>query len=182
MRRVVVDEYRIRYKKPVILDEIGYEGNIDQGWGNLSGKELVRRFWEATCRGGYAGHGETYLQHQTLWWSHGGELFGESHQRIKFLHDEVLAKIPGPGLKRVHLAWDEVAATVNTLPPSGYYLTYYGFFRPSYRNFYFDDALQYRVEIIDTWAMTIADGGVHSGAFRVELPAKEYMALRITKI
>lgn len=176
-----VDEYRTRYKKPVVLDEIGYEGDIDQGWGNLSGKELVRRFWEATCRGGYAGHGETYLGHGTLWWSHGGELFGESHDRIRFLHDEVLTKIPGKGLKRIQLAWDEVASTADTFLPTGFYLIYYGFFRPSHRNFYFDDASEYQVELIDTWEMTITDMGIHKGAFKIEMPAKEYMAVRITK-
>lgn len=30
------------------------------------------------------GHGETYLG-ETIWWSHGGKLHGESHPRIKFL-------------------------------------------------------------------------------------------------
>ena len=48
-----MDEWRQRYKKPVVLDEICYEGNIEHGWGNISGQELVRRFWEAACRGGY---------------------------------------------------------------------------------------------------------------------------------
>jgi hypothetical protein len=175
------DEFRIRYGKPVVLDELGYEGNIDQGWGNLSGRELVRRFWEATCRGGYATHGETYLGKGTLWWSHGGELFGESHARIKFLREEVLSKIPGRGLKRTSLAWDETAATIDSIMPSGYFLIYYGFFRPSYRTFFFDDGNDYMVELIDTWDMTITDLGVYKGAFRVEMPGKEYMAVRITR-
>ncbi|MDD3504531.1 MAG: DUF5605 domain-containing protein [Eubacteriales bacterium] len=178
----LVDEYRIRYKKPVALDEIGYEGNIDQGWGNLSGQELVRRFWEATCRGGYAGHGETYLEHETLWWSHGGKLFGESQQRIKFLHDEILSHIPGSGLKSIKLSWDEVAATVDNFMPSGYYLIYYGFFRPSYRYYYFDDNVEYQVEVIDTWNMTITDAGRHQGRFKIDLPGHEYMAVRIQAV
>lgn len=176
------DEFRIRYKKPVVLDEIGYEGNIDQGWGNLSGKELLRRFWEAACRGGYASHGETYLNHDTLWWSHGGQLFGESHPRLKFLHDEILGKIPGHGLKKLNLTWDDVTATIDSLVPSGFYLIYYGFFRPSYRDFFFDEECGYRVELIDTWEMTITDMGVRKGAFRIPMPGKEYMAIRITKV
>ena len=45
----MVNEWRIRYKKPVVLDEIAYEGNIQHGWGNISGKEMTRRFWEAFC-------------------------------------------------------------------------------------------------------------------------------------
>ena len=39
-----VDQLRIRFKKPVIFDELGYEGDIEHGWGNLTGQELVRRF------------------------------------------------------------------------------------------------------------------------------------------
>ena len=44
-------------QKPVVLDEICYEGNIEHGWGNISGQELVSLL-EATCRGRYASHGE----------------------------------------------------------------------------------------------------------------------------
>lgn len=175
-----VQDYRMRYGKPVVLDEIAYEGNIDQGWGNISAQELVRRFWETTCRGGYATHGETYLGHETLWWSHGGLLFGESQARIRFLREKILATMPGPGLKHISLAWDEVAATIDSFAPSGYYLIYYGFFRPSYREFYFDDMVSYRVELIDTWEMTIRDCGIFRGHFRIAFPGKEYMAVRIS--
>lgn len=81
----LVHEWRKRYRKPVVLDEIAYEGNIQQGWGNITAQEMVRRFWEATCRGGYAGHGETYLNEEgILWWSHGGSLSGESHKGLSF--------------------------------------------------------------------------------------------------
>ena len=31
------------YKKPIVIDECGYEGNIEFTWGNLSGFELVNR-------------------------------------------------------------------------------------------------------------------------------------------
>jgi hypothetical protein len=54
-------EWRDTYAKPVVIDECGYEGDIDQGWGNISGQEIVRRCWEGAVRGGYVGHGETYL-------------------------------------------------------------------------------------------------------------------------
>jgi hypothetical protein len=49
------------WNKPVIVDEPAYEGDIPHGWGNITGPELVRRFWEACVRGGYASHGETYI-------------------------------------------------------------------------------------------------------------------------
>jgi hypothetical protein len=176
-------EYRQRWSKPVILDEIAYEGNIQHGWGNISGKELVRRFWEAACRGGYAGHGETFEHPQDiLWWSHGGELHGESPERLKFLY-RILSETPGPGLAPMQGSWDETAARVDELfDLSGYYLYYYSFMRPSFRDFYYDDKRDYKVEVIDTWEMTIEDRGVHRGRFKVKLPGKEYMAVRIQRI
>jgi hypothetical protein len=179
----LVNEWRQRYKKPVVLDEIAYEGNIQHGWGNISGKELVRRFWEAACRGGYAGHGETYKHPEDiLWWSHGGELHGESPERLQFLR-RILSETPGCGLAPMEAGWDEVAATVEqTGGRPGYYLYYYSFMRPSFRDFRYDDDSEYEVEVIDTWEMTIEKRGAFRGKFRVELPGKEYMAIRIRRV
>lgn len=176
------DEYRTRYSKPVVLDEIAYEGDIDQGWGNISAEELVRRFWESAMRGGYATHGETFDRPDgVLWWSHGGTLHGDSPARIRFLH-EILAQTPGTGLRHMQMAWDEVAATAETLGDSGYYLYYYGFNRPCKRTFTLSEDTQYTVEVIDTWAMTLTDAGLHQGSFTIELPRKPYMAIRIQKV
>ncbi len=92
------------YGKPVILDEMGYEGNIPYDWGNLSGFEMVNRFWKSCCSGGYATHGETFMEEmndeQTLWWSKGGTLKGESPARIKFLK-ELLESFAGPLTSRM---------------------------------------------------------------------------------
>lgn len=93
------------FGKPVILDEMGYEGNIPFDWGNLSGFELVNRFWKTCCSGGYATHGETFMEEmndeQILWWSKGGSLKGESPARIRFLRD-LLESLPGPLTNRMH--------------------------------------------------------------------------------
>ncbi len=173
------DEFRIRYGKPVVLDEIAYEGDIDQGWGNISGQELVRRYWEAALRGGYATHGETFDRDDgILWWSHGGDLYGESPARIRFLH-EILCQTPGMGLKRTQGMWDEVAATVDTLMGAGYFLYYFGFGRPCKRVFSMPPGHTYHAEVIDTWDMTVMDAGVHSGVFTIPLPRKPYMAIRL---
>ncbi len=177
------DEYRTRWGKPIVWDEIAYEGNIDMGWGNISGQELTRRFWEASLRGGYAGHGETFLdpEHDILWWSHGGELHGESPARIKFLHS-ILAETPGRGLKRGQGMFDEtVGVPDEPFPAAGYEIHYYGFGRPSFRDFVKPEGEQWLVEIIDTWNMTITDAGIHSGKFRVTLPGREYMAVRLIR-
>lgn len=182
-----VKEWRDKYRKPIVLDEIAYEGNIQYGWGNISGQEMVRRFWEAVCRGGYPGHGETYMNEEDiLWWSHGGILRGESHKRVKFLLG-IMKDTPGIGLTPYERsAWDEVCAVPETASLKfssikNYYLYYYGFMRPSFREFYFDDTTEFQIEVIDTWEMTVKDVGVHMGKFKVNLPGKEYMAIRIKK-
>jgi hypothetical protein len=179
-----VAEWRVRYQKPVVIDEMSYEGNIERGWGAISGKEMVRRFWEASCRGGYAGHGETYVHpHDILWWSHGGELRGESPERLRFLY-KILCETPGLGLKPVDLgATDEIAAAADfTREDPGYYLVYFSFNCYSFRYFHFDDTNEYQVEVIDTWNMTVEDRGTFRGNFRVDLPGREYMAVRIRRL
>ena len=132
----LTEEWRGRYRKPVVLDEIAYEGNIQHGWGNISGEELTRRFWEAACRGGYPGHGETYLSpNEVLWWSHGGKLRGESWKRFGFLLD-IMKETPGLGLKPLDAQWDEVTAIPEqpgAYAETGYRLCYYSFMRPSFR-------------------------------------------------
>lgn len=62
-----------------------------------------------------------------------------------------------------------------------YYLFYYSFMRPSFRDFYFDDETAFEVRVLDTWNMTVENRGIHKGKFRVELPGKQYMAVQIKK-
>ena len=45
--------YRSQYKKPVIYDECRYEGDIPQGWGNISAQQMVQHFWAGTVSGCY---------------------------------------------------------------------------------------------------------------------------------
>jgi hypothetical protein len=52
------------YKKPVIWDEVKYEGNITSEWGALSGIEESDRFWWGAIKGVYVGHSETVLDWQ----------------------------------------------------------------------------------------------------------------------
>ena len=180
-----VNEWRARYRKPIVLDEIAYEGNIQHGWGNITPEEMNRRFWEAACRGGYPGHGETYMNpDDVLWWSHGGLLHGESWKRLDLL-SEILCMTPGIGLAPYeHCGWDEVCAVPESefmLPVKSYYLYYYSFMRPSFRDFYFDNDTPFRVRVIDTWNMLIEERGIHTGRFRIELPGKQYMAVQIIR-
>ena len=180
----LVAEWRERYRKPVVLDEIAYEGNIQHGWGNITGEEMLRRFWEGACRGGYPGHGETYFSpDDVLWWSHGGKLHGESWKRFGFLLD-ILKETPGYGLAPCQRSWDEICCVPQQEAGPGvksYYLFYYSFMRPSFREFYLDDETEFEVEVIDTWECTIEKKGRFKGRFQVELPGKQYMAIRLRR-
>ena len=178
------NEWQQQYGKPVVLDEIAYEGNIQHGWGNISGEEMNRRFWDGALRGGYPGHGETYLHpSDILWWSHGGELHGESWKRAGFLLD-FLNSVPGNGLKFAEknmFDWDcvhSIPAIAPSTQESNYHVYYYEFMRPMFREFIFDDNQEWDVDVIDTWNMSITRYGVCRGKFRVDLGHYRIMQTR----
>lgn len=180
----LVDDLRTRYGKPVVMDEIAYEGDIQYGWGNITAEEMTRRFWETAVRGGYPGHGETYLSEDgKLWWSHGGKLKGESWKRFKFLM-EIVKAFPESEIAPLMNEWDSVSGSPECewyLPVKSMYLYYYSFMRPSFREFFIDETTHFKAEVIDTWNMTIEDAGVYCGKFKVNLPVRQYMAVRLTK-
>ena len=94
--------------------------------------------------------------------------------------------VPSLGLKPYKLGWDDVCAICDSLETEhkvvqDYYLIYYGFNRPSFREFNFDDETNLKVEVIDTWNMQIEERGVYKVKFKVDLPSREYMAIRIKK-
>jgi hypothetical protein len=173
------DAWRENWGKPVVIDECAYEGDIDQGWGNITGEEMVRRFWEGAVRGGYVGHGETYLNDaEELWWSKGGNLVGDSPARIGFLA-EILRQVPGGVLDPLPGDWDAPRGGV----PGVLELIYFGFNRPSYRTIFLPPGQVCTVDVIDTWNMTVEPlDGQRSGIFRVELPSRQYMAIRLTMV
>ena len=85
-----------QYRKPLVIDECCYEGDLPHFWGSISGQEMVRRFWRCCASGAYCTHGETFLsEDDILWWARGGRLKGESPKRIAFLR-EVMEGLPGP--------------------------------------------------------------------------------------
>lgn len=120
-------KYRSHYQKPVIFDEMRYEGNVPFDWGNISAFELVHRFWSVYCQGCYASHGETYLdENNVIWWATGGKLKGESSQRIAFLK-RVFETLPGPidpmpqrGVANLATAPDSVIESVKDTMPMIY--------------------------------------------------------------
>jgi hypothetical protein len=169
-----VKTWREQYRKPVVVDECCYEGTIPQGWGNISAQELVHRFWLGTVNGGYVGHGETYLHPEDiLWWSKGGVLHGESPARIAFLR-HILEQGPAKGLDPVG-RWG--AGVVGE-----YYLFYFGVRQPGLWRFNLPSGIHYRVEVVDTWEMTVTPlEGTFEGQFEIPLPGKPYLTVRIRR-
>lgn len=176
------------YKKPVVNDEINYEGTIERRWGQLTGKEMVFRFWNAYIGGGYATHGETLPS----WIGAGGTLKGESPARIAFLKN-IVETGPQEGLEPV----DHFYITNTAGKYGSYYLIYFGKEAPKEWQFKLPkseltDGIRFTAEIIDTWNMKITPvrgdfetkkldnySFVDSKNGKIKLPGKAYMALRI---
>src|SRR5690625_1731079 len=115
--------YRDAFYKPIVLDEIRYEGDIPERWGQLDGPDLVHQFWITTVSGCYASHGESFLTESgSLHMVEGGRLRGESPPRLGFLR-QVLAEVDAPGLDPID-KWDDPAHVAGW--PRQYYLQYLG--------------------------------------------------------
>lgn len=172
-----VTRWRELYHKPVVVDECAYEGNIPYNWGNISGRELVHRFWEGFSRGGYVGHGETYVHPEdVLWWSKGGVLHGRSPARIAFLR-RIMEE--GPDIDPQGASWN---LNQSASPDDAYRLIYFGRHQPAHKDLELPEDAAYTVEVIDPWEMTVTPlPGTYTGACRVELPGKPYLALRIRR-
>jgi hypothetical protein len=161
--------FRNQYRKPVIYDECKYEGNISEGWGNLTAREMVQRFWLGTLSGCYVGHGETYKHPQDiLWWSKGGVLHGQSPQRIQWLKD-FMAK--APAFHELQPLGD-VQSHFLLAKPGEYYLVYCLDRRNQTVNLAGDRP--YKVDAIDPWDMTITPvGTARPGEFSVSAPKRD---------
>jgi hypothetical protein len=174
-----VPEWSAQYKKPVVIDECRYEGNIHRGWGNITAQDMSHKFWEPVCRGGYSGHGETYMHSEdVLWWAKGGELHGESPARIAFLRSIVE---DAPSETWVPISHGNEWSTIGV--EGEYSLTYFGHAQPSYWPMAFEGDTKYSIDVIDTWNMTIdvlADE--FSGECRVPLPGRPFIAIRARRI
>jgi hypothetical protein len=188
--------YRGVWRKPVVYDEVKYEGDAEARWGNLSGPEMVHRFWCGTVAGTYVGHGDYFDSvNAAAWTSFGGHLGGESAPRLAFLR-KILEESPPQGIDPIDKWQDVQTAGV----PGHYYLTYFGRQTPAqwpfklFRNGV-ADGQRYQAEIIDTWNMTIApvEGEfvaskldryhfVDAGGRTVKLPNRAGIAVRVRRL
>jgi hypothetical protein len=182
--------------RPMIYDEVCYEGDLPQRWGHLSGEEMTDAFWQATIAGTYVTHGETYKNEgDTIFWAKGGKLIGSSPKRIAFLR-KLLEEGPGP-LELADPWKDHKTATAD----SSYYLIYFGKEMQPEWTFSLPRKAgpaankKFQVELIDTWDMNIkklpeifeTDKASEYRIFdkerkSIRLPMKPYLALRIREV
>lgn len=167
--------FRHQYQKPVLYDECRYEGNIPQGWGNLTAREMTQRFWLGTMSGCYVGHGETYRHPEDLlWWAKGGVLRGESPQRIQWLQDLMAQAPPFHELQPL----GDTQGRFVLARPETFYLVYSVNTRP--QTIALAGARPYKVDLIDPWAMTVVPAGTaRPGTFTVT-PHRVDLAYRFT--
>lgn len=184
--------------KPVIFDEVVYEGNIAKRWGNLSAEDMVQRFWFGLIGGCYVGHSETFAADRNAdgsWLGQGGKLVGTSAPRLAFLR-KIMEEGPVPGVEPIQAWWNyHLGGKQNA-----YYLRYFGAETPGEWPVVLPgkgpESLQsYRLDILDTWNMTVTPV---DGVFRmakkddynvqdparpsVKLPGKPWIALRLVKV
>jgi hypothetical protein len=185
------------YRKPIVHDEINYEGDIDKRWGQLSGEEMVYRFWVAVIGGAYATHGETSRDqvYGDGWISAGGKLYRASPARIAFLR-RIVEEGPESGLDPI----DQYYETNIAGKRAQYYLIYFGkepitewaFLLPDDE---LRDDMRFKADLIDTWNMTITPVEqvfevermdrykfIDKGRGKITLPGRPYMALRIRRV
>lgn len=189
-------EWLQAWRKPIMFDEVMYEGNLNRRWGNISGEEMARRFWLGVIAGCYVTHGETYLDPNsdfdenatpTLWWSHGGTLKGSSPARIGFLRklvEESNALVPAPRAGLVaEPAGNYLNASVlneNRRPAAIVY--YMDFHQPVFYEFPLPEG-SFTAERIDPWEMKIVPvPGTFRGKTKLKLDARPFQALRFRRV
>jgi hypothetical protein len=170
-------ERRAAWGKPIVYDEIQYEGDIDRRWGNLSAEEMTHRFWLAAVRGVYATHGEVFNSDTgESSWSDAGRLRGESGQRIAFLR-ALIERITKVGLNEY-----EGAYYLSAGAPGELYLYYLDYHRPARYDFPLPTTANFSATLIDPFSMTATPvPGSFTGTSRLALPGKPYWAVLFQK-
>lgn len=178
-------KWREQYQKPLLLDEMRYEGDVPSGWGNLTGQEMASYFWMAGLSGGYPTHGETLRNEsdtaEVRWWAKGGELVGESPERIRYFKS-VMEKAPVKEMKPQLIDNGNPENLNNNIyvfsKPGAHYLAYTAELGQTIEINLTSES-DYKMEVIDTWNMQITEENtVEPGmlTYKTTLP---FTALRI---
>jgi hypothetical protein len=184
------------YRKPVVFDEVQYEGNSTARWAQLSGREMVHRFWCGTVAGTYVGHSEYFKSpHDVVWLGEGGVLRGESPPRIAFLK-AILDASPPSGINPID-RWQDSGIGGKA---GEYYLMYFGRGAPVSWRFEIPsngvtEGMRFHADVLDTWNMTVTPvpgeftvvrRDEHSFVDRdgrpIALPGQQGVAVRLIRI
>jgi hypothetical protein len=187
--------FREAWRKPVIFDELKYEGSHDRRWAQLTGRQMVHAFWSVTIAGSYGGHSEFIPDAQDggVWLAQGVQLRGESPPRLAFLK-AVLDAAPAEGIDPID-AFDDLFIAGQ---PGRYYLVYFGNqapteWLPKLHLTGLRDGQRFKAEVIDTWAMTVTPVPAPlqfrpQGRYdfvagsAIKLPGRPGIALRLTAL
>ncbi|KRN28578.1 glycoside hydrolase [Lactobacillus selangorensis] len=182
----LVPKWLDEYDKPIVVDECRYEGNIEFGFGDNTAEGMMDNFYRIVLRGGYATHGETYIDKpntkRPIWWAHGGKLYGESQKRINYfkqlLEDNGFNYVIPMATEGGH--WE---LAVGESPNGQKAIVYFGENQPEFELLDFlDDDATYTAQLIDTWNMTIKDFPEEiNNKDYFHLPRKNYQALLLTR-
>lgn len=183
-----IPRWREKYQKPILFDEMRYEGDVPSGWGNLTAQEMTSYFWMAGLSGSYPTHGET-LQNtsddstEVRWWAKGGLLMGGSIEPIRYFR-ELMLKAPIHEMSpQLIINGDSTNDNnnVHILAKEGaYYLAYIADAAKVISLDLKGDA-DYQMDIIDTWKMEVVETKkVAAGEFEYR-PDFPYCAIRLVK-
>jgi hypothetical protein len=193
-------DWRDAYGKPVVNDEPEYEGDIPKLWGNIDAKSLVDRYWCTLSRGGYIGHGESYLNAEDeLWWSKGGVLRGEAPARIAFARQIFLEDVKN-GFEPLSGLSESFHVRISAVQDGDVRIIYFSEHQPrEFAEGLPEEDGDWEIDLIDVWDMTITplskadlprvhpqrvSGGAKvsnqaNAAFGLKLPGKPYQAVRV---
>jgi hypothetical protein len=174
-------KWRRQYQKPILFDEMRYEGDVKSGWGNMTAEEMASYFWMAGLSGGYGTHGDTFDNRaggeETRWWAKGGSLVGKSPPRIAFFR-KIMEQAPVAEMTPTMVSTGKPDSRADNIhifaKPGEYYLAYVANAGKTIR---LDLAAGpvYKIEQIDTWNMTIERlPDAKPGKFAWKTPAAHY--------
>jgi len=178
-------KWRERYNKPLLFDEMRYEGGVPSGWGKLTGQEMASYFWMAGLSGGYGTHGDTFQNSaddstEVRWWAKGGYLVGESPERITFFRS-VMEEVPVTEMIPEIVDNGDPENLNNNIhffsKEGQYYLAYVAETGHTVE-LTLAGHTNYKMDVIDTWNMKVIEQGSVEPGMMTFTTEKPYTALR----
>jgi len=182
------ERWREMYQKPLLFDEMRYEGDVPSGWGNLTGEEMTAFFWMAGLSGGYPTHGDTFKndadeETEVRWWAKGGTLMGTSPPRIAFFKS-IMETLPVHEMDPKLLPGEDPTKLMTNQylfsKPGDTYLVY---LPEANQEIVLDLSGEgnYTLQLLDTWGMEIVEEkSIDAGEFRFT-SSEPYTALKIVR-